>query len=200
MQDPNWMGTFPSNLKWSADSETIYFDYNPEKNTKDSLYKIDLSNTSKISKVSLEEERKLISRYGDFNKDRSKKIFSKKGNLVIYDVKSGETTQLLDLSESISNAEFMADENKISFTLGDNAFIYNRKAGSIKQLTNIKSGKAKEEKEEKISDKDAWVRDENLELLEVVNQRKTEEENEAAYREATAEEETFTFYLEDRNL
>ena len=96
-----------------------------------------------------------------------KKIFSKKGNLVIYDVKSGETTQLLDLSESISNAEFMADENKISFTLGDNAFIYNRKAGSIKQLTNIKSGKAKEEKEEKISDKDAWVRDENLELLEV---------------------------------
>lgn len=200
MQDPNWMGTFPSNVKWSADSETIYFDYNPEKNTKDSLYKIDLSNTSKISKVSLEEERKLISRYGDFNKDRSKKIFSKKGNLVIYDVKSGETTQLLDLSESISNAEFMADENKISFTLGDNAFIYNRKAGSIKQLTNIKSGKAKEEKEEKISDKDAWVRDENLELLEVVNQRKTEEENEAAYREATAEEETFTFYLEDRNL
>ena len=67
MQDPNWMGTFPSNVKWSADSETIYFDYNPEKNTKDSLYKIDLSNTSKISKVSLEEERKLISRYGDFN-------------------------------------------------------------------------------------------------------------------------------------
>ena len=200
MQDPNWMGTFPSNVKWSADSETIYFDYNPEKNTEDSLYKIELNHTSKISKVSLEEERGIITSYGDFNKDRSKKIFSKDGNLVIYDVKSGKSTQLLDLSEAINNAEFLADDNKISFNAGDNAFIYDKKAGSIKQLTNIAEGKAEEEKEDKTSEKDAWVKDENLELLEVVNQRKTEKESREAYQEATAEKENYTFYLEDRDL
>jgi dipeptidyl aminopeptidase/acylaminoacyl peptidase len=200
MQDPNWMGTFPSNVKWSADSETIYFDYNPEKNAQDSLYKIELKNSSKISKVNLEEEREIIPSYGEFNKNRSKKIFSKDGNLVIYDVKSGETTQILDLSEAIGNAEFLADENKISFNAGDNAFIYDRKSGSIKQLTNIADGKAEEEKEDNTSEKDTWVKDENLELMEVVNQRKTEKESREAYREATTKKEAYTFHLEDRDL
>jgi dipeptidyl aminopeptidase/acylaminoacyl peptidase len=200
MQDPNWMGTFPSNVKWSSDSETIYFDYNPEKNAEDSLYKIELKHTSKISIVSLEEEQKLIPTYGDLNKDRSKKIFSKKGNLVIYDLKSGKTSQLLDLSEAITNAEFLADENKISFNAGDNAFIYDRNKGSIKQLTNIQKGKAEEEKDTELSEKDDWVRDENLELLEVVKQRKTKKESREAYREASAEKEPYTFHLEDRDL
>jgi dipeptidyl aminopeptidase/acylaminoacyl peptidase len=200
MQDPDWMGTFPSNVRWSADSESIYFDYNPEKNTEDSLYKIELSNTSKIIKVSPEEERNLIPRQGDFNKERSKKILSKEGNLVIYDVRSGVTTELLDLSEPIYNVEFLADENKISFISNLNAFIYNREQGSIKQLTNIQKGKAEEEKPTELSEKETWLRDENLQLLEVVNRRKDEEERKEAYREAMAKKEEYRFYLEDREL
>ncbi|TDN88122.1 dipeptidyl aminopeptidase/acylaminoacyl peptidase [Salegentibacter sp. 24] len=200
MQDPDWMGTFPSNVKWSADSESIYFDYNPEKNTEDSLYKIELSNTSKIIKVSPKEERNLIPRQGDFNKGGSKKILSKEGNLVIYDVRSGVTTELLDLSEPIYNVEFLADENKISFISNLNAFIYNLEQGSIKQLTNIQKGKAEEEKPTELSEKETWLREENLQLLEVVNRRKDEEERKEAYREAMAKKEEFRFYLEDREL
>jgi dipeptidyl aminopeptidase/acylaminoacyl peptidase len=200
MQDPQWMGNFPSTIQWSADSETIYFDYNPEKNTSDSLYKIELKNTSKIKKVSLKEERKIIPSYGDFNKARSEKVYAQHGDLILYKAKSGETTQLLDLSEAIQNPKFLANEDKISFIAGNNAFIYDSKNGSIKQLTSIKKGKAKEDKEEDLSDKDSWIRDENLALLEVVNQRKTEKENKEAYNEATAREETFKFYLEDRSL
>ena len=199
MQDPNWMGNFPSNIKWSADSETIYFDYNPEQNVSDSLYKIELRNPSKIKKVDLEEEQNLGPRYGDFNKDRTAKIFSENGSLKLYNIKTGKTTELLDLSKAIENPKFLADEDKISFTLDKNAFVYDRKAGSIKQLTNIKTGTAKQGEKE-VSEKNAWIRDENLELLQVVNQRKTNKENKEAYREATAEKEQFSFYLEDKNL
>ena len=31
MRDPAWMGTFPSNVRWSEDSQKIYFKYNSEK-------------------------------------------------------------------------------------------------------------------------------------------------------------------------
>ena len=40
MQDPSWMGTFPSDIRWGEDSESIYFTYNAEKDPADSLYKI----------------------------------------------------------------------------------------------------------------------------------------------------------------
>ncbi|MBE7641331.1 prolyl oligopeptidase family serine peptidase [Salegentibacter sp. BLCTC] len=200
MQDPNWMGNFPSNIKWSADSETIYFDYNPEQNVADSLYKIELRNPSKIKKVDLKEEQNLIPRYGDFNKDRTKKIFGENGSLKLYNIKTGKTTELLDLSKAIESPKFLANEDKVSFTLDKNAFVYNRKEGSIKQLTNIKTGTAKDGKEKEVSEKNAWIRDENLELLQVVNQRKTNKENKEAYREATAKKEQFSFYLEDKNL
>jgi len=33
-----WMGTFPSNVRWSEDSQKIYFKYNSEKGPADSLY------------------------------------------------------------------------------------------------------------------------------------------------------------------
>ncbi|MBI6120447.1 S9 family peptidase [Salegentibacter maritimus] len=200
MQDPNWMGNFPSNIKWNADSETIYFDYNPEQNVSDSLYKIELRNPSKIKKVDLKEEQNLSPRYGDFNKDRTKKIFGENGSLKLYNIKTGKTTELLDLSKAIESPKFLANEDKVSFILDKNAFVYNRKEGSIKQLTNIKTGTAKDGKEKEVSEKNAWIRDENLELLQVVNQRKTNKENKEAYREATAKKEQFSFYLEDKNL
>ena len=53
MQDPSWMGTFPSNIRWGGSSETIYFDYNLKNDPSDSLYKIDIRNRKNIVKVSL---------------------------------------------------------------------------------------------------------------------------------------------------
>ena len=44
MQDPKWMGTFPDRINWGPQSKTIYFNYNPEENPSDSLYKIEVSN------------------------------------------------------------------------------------------------------------------------------------------------------------
>ena len=37
MQDPAWMGTFPSNIRWSEDSKTIFFNYNLQQDPSDSL-------------------------------------------------------------------------------------------------------------------------------------------------------------------
>ena len=75
MQDPSWMGTFPSSVYWGTHSETIYFDYNPNKNEADSLYKIKLNNSEKILKVSIEEQQELIPRSGNFNSNKTKKVF-----------------------------------------------------------------------------------------------------------------------------
>nr|MCU0402842.1 S9 family peptidase [Algoriphagus sp.] len=67
MRDPKWMGTFPSAQSWSEDSKTIYFRYNLEQDPADSLYKIDLSQPSKISKVHWPEEKSLRKDLSTYN-------------------------------------------------------------------------------------------------------------------------------------
>jgi len=200
MQDPNWMGTFPSDVHWGIHGENIYFNYNPEKNKSDSLYKVAINNPKKILKVSAKEQQDLIPDNGDFNKSRSRKIFTKDGDLFIYNMDSKTKRELLDLPFSINEPVFLNDNQRIAFKAEDNAFIYDLEKGNIQQLTHIKSGTEPEKSDKKSSEKDEWVKNENLELLEVVNQRKEKQESSKAYRESTKEEENFTFYLNDRDL
>ncbi len=46
MQDPKWIGSSPSIIVWSPDSQNIYFNWNPEKAISDSMYSISLDTKS----------------------------------------------------------------------------------------------------------------------------------------------------------
>ncbi len=201
MKDPKWMGNFPSAVHWGIHSENIYFDYNPEGNDSDSLYKININNPEKIQKVTAKEEQDLVPRRGDFNQGRSKKVYSDNGNLMLYEMDSDKKTTLLDLSENIEDPQFLADENQISFIIGDNAFIYDLGNGSIKQLTHInKQGPPDTDSEKKLSAKEKFLEEENLELLEVVRERKEKRESSEEYRNSIREEPAFTYYLKGKDL
>ena len=201
MQDPSWMGNFPSSVRWDDKSEVIYFNYNPDNNPSDSLYKISINNPDKILKVSLEEKRNMLPRYGtDWDSGREKMVFSEDGNLYIYNEKKDERTMLLDLSSNISSATFLENDEKIGFVNEDNAFAYDLETGTISKLTNITSGSAKKESKDSASEKDKWVEEENLELLEVVRDRKEKREASRSYNESVAEEEDYTFYLDGKSM
>lgn len=198
MQDPQWMGTFPDNIKWGAESENIYFDYNLQHEPSDSLYKINIHNPEKIEKVSSKEKMGLVPKEGDLNNSRSKKIYLNKGKLMLFDVRSGRTTELLDLGAEISNPQFMKDQDKLSFEFQNNAFTYDLNSGSISKLTNIKTGKEEEQKE--ASEKNEYLRQENLDLLKVVRERKEKKEASREYREIVGEDGEYSFYLQGKSL
>jgi dipeptidyl aminopeptidase/acylaminoacyl peptidase len=198
MQDPEWMGTFPSNIRWAEDSKTIFFNYNLQKDPADSLYKISLNAQDQILKVPFEEQKKEISGAGDYNKKRDKKVFVKDEALMLYDVKSNNSKKLLELGDRIGNPQFLSDENKISFSLNDNIYVYDLKTGSLEKLTNISSGEKKKEDPE-LGTKDDWVKTENLGLLEVVREREDKREAGKAYR-AQTQGEPFTFYTGKRSI
>ncbi|TBW27083.1 S9 family peptidase [Gramella sp. KN1008] len=200
MQNPDWMGNFPSSVHWGIHSENIYFDYNPENNPADSLYRININNPEKIMKVTASQERELVPRNGDFNDNRSKKVYIKNGDLFIYEMRSKEKRELLDLPFSIEDPVFLMNEDHIAFEAEDNAFLYDLENGRLKQLTNIKSGSKPDTKDKKLSSKDDWIQQENLELLDVVNQRKEERESSKEYRESVNTSDNFIFYLNEQNL
>jgi len=193
MQDPNWMGTFPSSVEWNEQSNTIYFDYNPEQNVSDSLYKIRLSTPSKIEKVSLEEQKSKVSPYGDYNDKRTQKLFVKYGDLYLHDIKKNKTDLVLDLGESIQSPKFISG-SEYAFISNNNLYIYNVKQGQIQKKTNIESGSAND-KTSKKSEKNQWVEDENLSLLEEVRVQKENSEMRDQNRKLL-DDKSFTFYLD----
>src|ERR1700744_1310286 len=67
MRDPKWIGTSPSNIRWSDDSKKIYFNWNPENADLSELYSI-TPNDTKPQKVNLGERKALSSANGSWNK------------------------------------------------------------------------------------------------------------------------------------
>lgn len=194
MQDPVWMGTFPSNISWGAHSETIYFEYNPEKFPEDSLYKININRPEEITKVNWKEQEKLLPSSGDFNDARTQKVYTRNGTLYMYDLKRKEERQLLDLGKPINSPTFMYNNEQVSFALDNNAFLYDLRSGTLSRLTNIQKGEKKDEKEKEVSEQDEWLKQENLELLQVVKQREEKKKLSKNYLKSTKGTEPYTFY------
>ncbi|MEH6658930.1 S9 family peptidase [Leeuwenhoekiella marinoflava] len=197
MKDPKWMGTFPERINWDTKSKTIYFNYNPEENPSDSLYKISLSNLDKIEKVSLAERKNITSPYGSWNVDETKKLYTENGALYVYDLKKDQSQLLIDLGGRLGNPSFLADEDQIAFEFNNNAYVFDTEAGKLEKLTQIKEEKTPEEREKKHSEKDKWLQNENLSLLQIVREREKQDSLSKAYREMTADSESYTFYAGD---
>ncbi|CAN5236368.1 prolyl oligopeptidase family serine peptidase [soil metagenome] len=198
MQDPAWMGTFPTNVRWGEDSRTIYFNYNLQKDPADSLYKINTNNPSRIEKVSIAEQKKLISGPADFNKARTQKVFVRDGALMLHDIKSNNTRSLIDLGERITDPKFLVDGNRISFSMNNNLYVYHLRNGKVEKLTNIRTGES-QDRDTKRDTKDEWVRTENLGLLGVVREREEKRDASTEFRKKMNRE-PFTFYTGKRSI
>src|SRR6478735_7506090 len=92
MRDPKWIGVAPTNLSWSPDGKTLYFNWNPVNATSDSLYKITLQNRTpqKVSK----KERMGLTSPGSYNKLFTKMVYEKNGDIFLLDIPTNKITQI----------------------------------------------------------------------------------------------------------
>ena len=169
MQNPDkWIGTSPSGIYWGETGETIYFNWNPEHDTLSSLYSYSIK-TEKIEKVQVEEKRKLPAKYGNYNSVKTKKVYTRNGNIFILDIKTGQEKQLTDWLEYASSPKFVLGDLQISFTKDDNLFLIDPETRLIKQVTNFVSGEEKPEHKSKGQAK--WLEEQQKELFDVLNER-----------------------------
>lgn len=200
MQDPKWMGTFPSDIKWDDQSNYIYFNYNPENDPADSLYRIAINNPNKIEKVNRKTQKELIPFGGNYNRNKTQKVYVKDNKLKLYNITTRQERDLMQLSGNISNPVFLADESLIAFQYSNNAYSYNLQNGSLKKLTNIKTGDAPKEKDSNPSEKNLWLKDDNLSLLQVINEREEKKKSTKNYQKMTVDKTPFEFYLGKKRM
>ncbi len=168
MQGDGFVGHLPSHVNWSNNSDKIYFDWNPEAALSDSLYLYHLKN-DKISKVDFETEYALASFDFIFNTDKTKKVYTKHGDVFLVDVSSNKTLQVTQTMDYESQAHFTDNDNKIAYVNEKNIYTWDLETGTTTQVTNFVN---KEKTEKPKSEKDIWLEKDQLELFEVLRTRK----------------------------
>ncbi|RZK81659.1 MAG: S9 family peptidase [Pedobacter sp.] len=171
MRDPKWMGIAPTNYRWSADSKKIFFSWNPENKEKDQLYSVGVSGI----KPQKEEEKaaeKSIGTTLTYNSDRSSALLEKGGDLYLINPKTNAEQRLTNTVERESGARFLKD-GAIAYQRGDNMFALNLKSNEVRQLTNfVKGKKAPSAEKKQISAQDAWLKNDQTELFDVLKKDK----------------------------
>ncbi|MCB9501283.1 MAG: S9 family peptidase [Deferribacteres bacterium] len=186
MQNPDtWIGSQPKNPYWSEDSKTIYFKWNPEDADSDSLYAVSINGGSP-QKVSLIQQAQLPTQEGEYSLDKKWKVFSKNGDIYLYDIKRSRMHQITNSLDIEKNPHFSSDQKRIIFEKDNALFTWDRQSLELKQLLQLQD-KVKPNKEGIPKDlQEKFLRTEELQLMQVLRERKEKQDKRESLREKNA--------------
>ncbi len=199
MRDPQWMGAQPRNVFWSEDSKYIYFNWNPEGAQSDSLYVVGL-NAGVPRKLSRAERQSLPSRFGVYNRDRTKKLYTKEGDIFLLAIGSGTVQQITNTVGKESSAIFSMDESSIIYQLNNNLYEWKMASGETLQLSDFRKGKQPPPKKEPTNAQRKWVKKEEQALIQVLSERMHKREASQEARKAEASTRPKSIYLEGKRM
>ncbi|MGC9470715.1 MAG: prolyl oligopeptidase family serine peptidase [Bacteroidales bacterium] len=183
MSDPKWIGVSPENPVWSDDGQTLYFRWNPESEPESDLYAVRLNQTEPF-RVSKEEKETVPGRTDAYNRDRTKKVFIRNGDVYLHNLITDETLQVTATAGNESSPAFNWEEDKIVFSLDQNLYTWNIKTGQLTQLTRFQQGKSSSETRPFADENEKWLHQDQLQLFEYLRKKKEEMERRADEREA----------------
>lgn len=149
MKGDDFIGHQPYNQRWSADGNTLYFEWNPKNEISGSTYywqsgmqepKVLDENTFDYSTVNMESQREF-----------EEVFYAKRGNLYCYDKKTKKSKPVYLSNERIYAVERAVDPAIVFFQMNRNVYQLNTKDFSFKQLTNFRTGSESPKKEKELT-------------------------------------------------
>ncbi len=203
MRDPKWMGTQPSGANWSPDAKYLYFNWNPDGAPADSLYSVS-PGAAAPRKLSFAEKKELGPRTNPvYNLSRSAYASQSGGDVYYTDLKTGITRRITQTEETESNPVFSFGEKKIVYTRNQNLYAWDIATGETTQLSRLVRPQpgASRAGAEKLNPQEQWLKDDQLEWIQVLKERKEKTDSAEAYRKAfTKGAELREIKLDDKNL
>mgnify|MGYP003636830620 CR=1 FL=1 len=172
MKGDDFIGHLPSNVNWSVDGNTIYFDWNPNGATSDSLYGYQLK-SAKINKIDFDTEYNLPSSYGASNKKKTKKVYEKNNDIFLLDLTTNTTFQITNTSDRERNPYFTNNDSKVTYQKDSDIYSWDIATGATTQVTNFTD---KKDSKDKKSEKDEWLINDQLALFDVLRERKNKDD------------------------
>lgn len=145
MQAPaQWVGTSPSRLRWSPDSRTVYFDWNPQRLRRDSLYAVAAAGRAAPTLVPARVAAALPDvESGTFDRARRRLAYIRRGDVFVWDVRAARERRLTLTADPESHPAWVgtaADQQQLAFRRGNNLFLLDLASGLLTQLTDLRPG------------------------------------------------------------
>ena len=144
MRGPGLVGYEPTQVRWSGDSQHIFFQWKQATQREEEpadTYEVNRDGSG-LRKLNDQETRLAPPVNGDETRDNRLIAYSREGDIFIYDNSTGNTRQITKTSDSEINPRFLPDGRRISFTRGGNLFVMSLETGSIEQMTDIRPAAA----------------------------------------------------------
>lgn len=195
MKDPKWIGTSPSNPQWEENGKRLFFQWNPEGNYSDSLYYITLTDRTPKKLPAKERNDILFAGSVKYNEARTHFVYAKQGDIFLREVKTGKTIQITATASSESNPEFAFGDKKIVFTTDQDVYAWDIQTGTFSQLSRFVRNQPGRpgpggERQAPLSEQQAWLKNDQLAIFEVLAEKKKKREAAEAYRNSVKEEES----------
>ena len=183
MRGPDLVGYPPSALRWSGDSQTLYFDWRKPGEDESSTYVVDRKG-GEPRKLSEAEAKQGPPPNGRWDKARKRLLYSDGGDIGIYDAATGRRRQLTKTSGSESNPRWARNDSHVTYVSGGNLFILPVEGSGtlVTQLTDVTQRRP----EPRLTDSQKFIKEEEEKLIEYIRQqaeeRKKREEKAKAER------------------
>jgi len=192
------VGVAPRQIRWTDDSEWLYFSWRPGGMAWDeerSLYRVRADGTGMeaLSWQEAEEAAPLIAG-GDLSPDRRWRVSSVSGDLYLVDRSSMKVRRLTHTEDSEGQPLFTDDGDAVIFRRGSNLYRLEIATGSLEQVTRIGSGTAPDEDKEAEGQK-AFLEEQQLELFEHIRRQEARREKDEKEDEERDADEPETLYL-----
>jgi dipeptidyl aminopeptidase/acylaminoacyl peptidase len=209
------VGFEPSQVRWSGDSERIYFQWKQATDKEDAPFDTYVVNRdgSGLRKLSDEEARLAPPGSGgrgggaeaDTSKDKRLTVFARDGDIFLYDNTTGKGRQITRTTDVEANPHFLPDGKRIYFSRSDNLYVMSLDTGQLVEMTDIRAAAgvgggrggrggaaAATTGEQRGTDSQEYLKKEQKELLEVVRERAALREEQDKKREKDNPRKPFT--------
>ena len=136
MRGPDLVGWPPSALRWSGDSQKLYFDWRKPGKDEPSTYVV-ARDGALPRKLSDDEKKTMPPSGGRWDKARRRVLFVDGGDIVLVDTVSGNRRQITRTTGGESNPRWARNETHATFVRDGNLFIVPVDPGASALLTQL---------------------------------------------------------------
>jgi dipeptidyl aminopeptidase/acylaminoacyl peptidase len=199
MRGPELVGESPTQIRWTDDSEWLYFRWRPgglEWDDERSLYRVPAGGGSpeKLNDDDEYESAVLIAQ-GDISRDRRWRVSTVRGDLHLVNRLDMMARRLTHTEDTEGSAIFSADGTGVLFQRDDNVYRLSLDSGALEQITRVSTDPAPEDDKEAEGQR-AFLETQQVYLFEHISRAKEREEEEETREEAREAGEPKTVYLE----
>src|SRR6188768_2799139 len=173
MRGSDLVGYPPSGLRWSADSQNLYFEWRQISEDKASTYVVGRAGGAP-RKLADEDAKKVPPATGGrWDKARRRVLFVDGGDIVMVDAVAGTRRQITRTTGGESNPRWARNDTHITWTREGNLFIAPLDGGGPELLTQL-TDVSQRRPEPRLTDSQRFIRDEEEKLIDFTEKQKAD--------------------------